>query len=823
MLNLPMPAPAPQVVRAWFESTTQVVVELDHDWPAGSVPKFTLGPDAPELPTPSPAPPLAAARMFGYYFSAPGEITFALPIEPGCQVNPARDAVYIGGDFNGWDAAIGHEQWRLNPGEIDRVPVLLWRGPSARFFKTPGQQFKLVTNDFNWLIPPDDAPNVVRTNNGHLNRALDAARTGRQLWALSLEKPIDLSNPGIISLVDEPSQPGAPLLPGHFFYDLKTNLPLGAIVRGEETIFRLFAPRAQRVTLALQPNDGDAESIRTFDLTRQPEADGNVGVWEIAFGQNLHGWFYWFHIDGAREGLGRFDPTPRVLDPYALASVDRDGPGIVLDREWIGAGDHDFATPPWHDLIIVEAHVRDLIAQAPIEASPEERRGFTGLKRWIESPDFYLHHLGVNCVELQPIQEFDNKAVDEYHWGYMTNNFFSPESSYSLDPTRASGVREFQEVVRAFHRRGIAVLLDVVYNHQGEPAHLLLVDRLYYFEQDATGKLANWSGCGNDLRARSAMARRLIIDSCLHLLHAYGVDGFRFDLAELLGVDVLRDIEVALKRAKPNVILIAEPWSFRGHISSALRDTGWASWNDGYRNFVRDYLGGTGDARQLEYFLRGSPWFFAKWPAQTVNYTESHDDRSWLDMITDNPGHDGFMPTPRDQRRTRLMASVLFMSIGIPMLAAGQDFLRSKRGVNNTYLRGDLNALDYRRIHRFLSTHTYFAEWIAFRRSEGGALLRQQSRPTEGFFQFLPTVESNALGVVYNADHSQGPRRLLFAINPTADDVQIPLGANLAGGNWRQLADHDRFYCSESQASTVPVTPELFVPAVGCGLWCDEG
>ena len=248
------------------------------------------------------------------------------------------------------------------------------------------------------------------------------------------------------------------------------------------------------------------------------------------------------------------------------------------------------------------------------------------------------------------------------------------------------------------------------------------------------------------------MARRLIIDSCLHYIEAYGVDGFRFDLAELLGVEVLREIEAALKRVKPDVILIAEPWSFRGHIAGALRDTGWASWNDGYRNFVRDYVRGNGEPERMEYFLRGSPWYFAKWPAQTVNYTESHDDRTWIDMITENPNHDGFVPTANDRRRTHLMAAMLFMSLGIPMIAAGQDFLRSKHGVNNTYLRGDLNALDYRRLYRYLGTHAYFADWIAFRRGESGRLLRQWARPSEGFFQFVHAKGSPALAVVYNAD-----------------------------------------------------------------------
>src|SRR5690606_20920271 len=103
-----------------------------------------------------------------------------------------------------------------------------------------------------------------------------------------------------------------------------------------------------------------------------------------------------------------------------------------------------------------------------------------------------------------------------------------------------------------------------------------------------------------------------------------------------------------------------------------------------------------------------------RWPAQTVNYVESHDDRTWIDEITENGDGNGHLPTANDRRRTHLMAAVLFSSIGIPMISAGQDFLRSKHGVNNTYLRGDLNALDYRRLERFSGTHAYFAEWILF-------------------------------------------------------------------------------------------------------------
>jgi pullulanase len=819
-----------RIVRAWLESPGSGIIELDRDWTGRTPPRFTLGPKCPAISAVAPAPSLTVGRSYGYFLDAKrGKVSFVLPLEHGCDIDPAHDVVYVGGDFNHWQAAVGKEEWQMGLAELEGERVLIWSGEAGTF---PGwsQRFKFVTGENQWLMPPDDAPNAVRDEHGNINRLLDQNRTGMHLWRFTVREPLSLAEPCHVAWSDAPKQ-SLPLVPGSFFHELKTDLPLGAIVQGEETVFRVFAPRARSVTLFLsrEPKFGPEmlKEAQQFSLLRRSETAGPATVWEVTLDQRLHGWYYWYSIDGVREtgGQSGFDPTMRVLDPYALAAVDREGPGIVLDAAWVGQGDRNFNPPAWHDLIIAEVHVRDLAANAPVRTTEDERRGFTGLRKWVESEDFYLHKLGVNCVELQPVHEFDNVTTAEYHWGYMTNSFFAPESSFSLDPEKASGVRELQELVAAFHRRGMAIVLDVVYNHVGVPAHLMFVDKLYYFELDAHGQLANWSGCGNDLRARSAMARRLIIDSCLHYMNVFGVDGFRFDLAELLGVEVLRDIEVALKKAKPGVILIAEPWSFRGHIAGALRDTGWSSWNDGYRNFVRDYVRGNGEAGRMEYFLRGSPWYFAKWPAQTVNYTESHDDRTWIDMITENPDHDGFVPTANDRRRTHLMAAVLFMSLGIPMLAEGQDFLRSKHGVNNTYLRGDLNALDYRRLYQYQGTHTYFADWIAFRRGALGRLLRQWTRPSEGFFRFVHAQGSSAIVAIYNADRSQGRVRLLFAINPTVAEVTIPLSETIPDAVpeiWDMLADHDRFYFSDAHGAKKPVEAQLWMPALSCGLWASR-
>ncbi len=813
-----MPNRECRIAQAWLESPSRGVIELTRDWRARYAPPLLLGPDGVVFSTLTKVPDYVFGAESGYFANKKGEIFFFLRADRHPELMVAGESVYLAGDFNGWQNAVGQEEWLLRRGKLAGEPVLIWSGEAARFYAEPYAKFKFVTGEHRWLHVSPSAPNAVRDEMGNINAVVDPERTGQHLFQFTLAVPLDLSAVAMVMWQGDEAGQSVPLRPGEFLFRYGSEAPLGALVRDGETTFRLFAPRAASVELCVSHDLTKPDEEHQYPLVRRADH-----IWEVTLSENLHGWFYWYHVDGPSDVFGQFDPKQRILDPYAIATVDRNGPGIVLDRAMLPSAEREFRTPAWHDLVIAEAHVRDLVDRAPIKLAVGERRGFTGLRKWVESPGFYLHHLGINAVELQPVQEFDNRSPEEYHWGYMTNNYFAPESSYTLDPQRASGVTELQALVAAFHRRGIAVILDVVYNHVGEPAHLMFIDKLYYFEMNSAGQLSNWSGCGNDLRADATMAKRLIIDSLTHLVELYGIDGFRLDLAELLGVEVLCAVEAALKRVKPDVILIAEPWSFRGHIAGALRDTGWASWNDGYRNFLREFVLGGSTRDAFEYFLKGSPWHFAKWPAQTVNYTESHDDRTWIDMITENPGHNGAEPTANDRRRTHLMAAVLFASVGIPMLAAGQDFLRSKNGVNNTYLRGDLNALDYRRIHRFSSTHTYFADWIAFRRSEAGELLRLFSRPNETYFQFFFAPDSTATAAVYNADFSLGPRRLLFAVNPTMHDASILVGEEIAAGNWRQLADQERFFGSRPLDTAQAVEAELSLIGLSCGLWISEG
>ena len=811
-----------RIARAWLTSPSVGIIELNSDWKGDSLPLLAPGDKAFAFAELGPAAPSLFADEAGYFIDEIGLLVFVLDPAEHSWIDFSVTAIYVAGTFNGWQAAVGQIQWSMVPGFQNGRQVWQLRTVAEPLLTDPPQQFKFVTADNRWLDLPRDSTNLVPDGSGHSNLAIYPHRTGRNLFQFRTTQPVPLNQSySVIHMRDGRQALKTRLRLGRFFHQMRSDLPLGALVERSGTTFRLFAPRARHVRLFLCAKLDEQPKAFGYELDRREEDGEWNGVWEAHLDRNLDGWYYWYSVSGPQDVFGNFRASEKILDPYAQAAVGREGPGIVLDPARVGKADRSFATPLWQDLVMAEAHVRDLVARAPLALSADERLVFTGLTKWVESPDFYLKRLGVNAVELQPVHEFDNRTREEYQWGYMTANFFSPASGYALDGTKATQVKEFQELVAAFHRQGIAVIIDVVYNHVGEPAHLLFIDKLYYFELDDDGTLSNWSGCGNDLRGRSAMTTRLICDSLIHFIEVYGVDGFRFDLAELIGVNVLRQVEIAVKRVKPDVILIAEPWSFRGHIAAALRPTGYASWNDGYRNFLRDYVRGAGGPDKLEYFLKGSPWHFAYWPAQTVNYTESHDDRTWLDTITENPDFNGFRPTQNDRQRTHLMAAILFASVGIPLIAEGQDFLRSKYGVNNTYLRGDLNALDYRRAAEFPGTHAYFADWIAFRRSYRGYLLRQWSRPSEGFFKCCTVTGMNGLVTIYNADGSQGKERLMFAVNPHTEGLIIPLG-EFADWSWELVADHECFYANGRRPPGQVVGPELFIPALGCSLWRAE-
>jgi pullulanase len=741
---------ANMVLRIWRESRDCGIVALDRDWNGEPIVDFPSEWNSDDGAGGFyPLSPAERGSLCGYARVGDQALFLVEPILYPFLLRPGAKA-FLAGAFNEWEKACGHEDWLLTP----RADGLLGlEKPWDEVASLAPFSFKFINGDGAWLNPPDEAPNVEESMPGARNLTFRKNCSHRDLLRFAI--PPDFAFETIEQLSER-------LIPKGSF---------GVRVESGGTRFRLFAPRANEVALYL------SETIHSFPSEIHSLSKHESGAWEINLSNDFSGWFYAYRVGGPNEDTCTdFNQSIEVLDPYAIAAACPAGPGVVLDPRTVESTiTEPFVSPAREDLVIVEAHVRDLLAKASIDLTPSERLGFSGLAKWIRSDDCYLSRLGANAVELQPVLEPDAETTDEYFWGYMPVNFFALASHYSLNPEQASGIREFQEVVSACHGKGMAVILDLVYNHVGVPNHLARLDKGVYFATDKFGRLTNHSGCGNDLRSNSSAARRLVIDSLKHLVRTFDVDGFRLDLAELLGIEFLREIEHELLPIKPNLHLIAEPWSFRGRLPDAMRETTYSLWGDDLREGLLDYAKGKGEATSVLRWLEGSPGSVSARPSQTVNYVESHDDYAFIDRLTERPRRNGSKPTALDIRRHRLALAVLLASPGVPMLSAGQDFLRSKKGVRNTYLRGDLNALDYSLLDNHSEHHDFVRDWIALRLSEMGKLLRPSEHPGESYYQSFQSEDGQAVVLLINADQSAGSIRLLFAVNPFANkEVLLP-------------------------------------------------
>jgi pullulanase/glycogen debranching enzyme len=808
-----MSQPKKYILKATWTSPTTGLVSLTKDWkPKGLPPLFWADGKTP-LPKLKMDAPLHFGELSGY-FSQGEWITFCLCPKNYKNLDLKNKEVYVAGNFNQWNPKIGSSLWRLDSTVIKGKEYYLLDVPINRLFKRSKAQFKFVTSHYEWLELPAETPNVISNEHGNRNFLLDKNVTGHHRFTFKTPSPIDNGGQGIIRWVNNRANEEALMMPGEYIHSIYSHISPGVTKTEEGYLFKVFAPRASKVELKISQNV-DMSGSELFELGRL-----DASVWGILLEGDLHHRYYYYYIHGAaQDAQSSFDPSVSVLDPYAIACVGAEGPAIVVDPDTIQPVKERFQPPNWHDLVICEAHVRDLLQHAPIKLTHEERLGFSGLTKWVRRGDFHLKKLGFNAVELQPVQQFDTLEKEDYGWGYMPVNWFSPSSHYTTSPEEGTQIEEFQDLVKAFHEQGMAVILDVVYNHYGVPNYLQFLDKRYFFELSPEGEYMNWSGCGNTYMSTAPMARKLIIDSLLWFIKTYDIDGFRFDLAELLGKETLIAIETELKKEKPSVILIAEPWSFRGHIAYDLRTTGFASWNDGYREFVRKYICGEGNKEGIHYFLAGSMGHLSSWPAQSVNYVESHDDFCWMDIITENSGHDARNPTIRDRRRTHLVMATLMMSVGIPMLSEGQEMLRSKEGNNNTYLRGDINALRYKRMQRFPVTYAYFRDWIKFRLSGLGSLLRLANKPDWSYFEFYSNTENSAAGILYNADNSKGNQKLLFAINPHGVTTFLEI-KGVKDQTVLQIADHERMQIDGLETPIFEFHDDMLeLPPFSCGLW----
>jgi isoamylase len=538
--------------------------------------------------------------------------------------------------------------------------------------------------------------------------------------------------------------------------------PLGARWDGRGTNFALQSSVATRIEVCVFDPADPKREVRRFDL---PEVTGDV--WHGYAPGLAPGTLYGYRVHGpyAPEEGHRCNPAKLLVDPYAravhgevdwdqpvygyplghpesdLARDERDSAGgsprsVVIEDRF--AWDDDIApAQPWRKTVIYEAHVRGLTMQHP-EVPPELRGTYAGL---VSPPALrHLKGLGVTAIELLPVhQAADDHFLQERglsnYWRYNTLGFFAPEERYAFRRGAGEPVLEFKQMVKTLHAAGIEVILDVVYNHTCEGNHLGptlslkgIDNASYYWLMPERRYYRDFTGCGNSLDASSPAGLRLIVDSLRYWATEMHVDGFRFDLATVLGRTGGGDFDpratffqvLALDPVLSRLKLIAEPWDTgQGGYQVGHFPPPWREWNGKYRDAVRRFWKGDENlVGEMGFRLTGSSDLYQlsrRRPQASINFVTCHDGFTLRDLVSysqkhneangegnrdgsdDNQswncGAEGETDDPEvialRERQQRNMLATLFVSQGVPMLCAGDEQRRTQLGNNNGYCHDD--------------------------------------------------------------------------------------------------------------------------------------
>jgi isoamylase len=642
--------------------------------------------------------------------------------------------------------------------------------------------------------------------------------------------------------------------------------PLGASWDGEGVNFALYSGDARGVELCLFDDSG-------VETARHWLPDHCDGVWHGYLPTCRPGQRYGYRVHGRwapLEGL-RYNPAKLLIDPYARQLVgsftwnpavfDFD-PGCSDPEPRINTRDsapyvprsvvRDASVParpgpriPWSETIIYEANLRGFTMAHP--RVPESERGrFTGMRN--KDVLAYIKSLGITAIELLPVHAF----IDEQHlhekglrnfWGYNSINFFAPEARLA----NADPLAEFRDMANAIHDAGLELILDVVFNHTGESGStgpslsFRGIDNLAYYrtQPGKPGEYINDTGCGNTLDADHPRVRELVISSLKYWAGDMGVDGFRFDLATVLGRSAQGyDPRHALLTritddpALAGVKLIAEPWDPGPGGYQLGRFPGrWAEWNDRYRDTVRRFWrGDEGLAGDLASRLHGSADVFegsGRGPLASINFVTSHDGFTLTDLVSfedrynhgngednrdghvhnfsSNYGVEGETDDPSvlyTRRRQRLnMLATLMLSQGTPMLLAGDDFGNSQGGNNNAYAQDNpVGWLDWSGLERDPGFSEAVGRMIQVRRR--CALLRQSvyRHGEEGNDQGWPNLQwlgpcgttlvgdvwatLRAKAAVFSEVSRDGGQAVAILINGSSEEVSYSLPDPQAGPGW---------------------------------------
>jgi type I pullulanase len=570
--------------------------------------------------------------------------------------------------------------------------------------------------------------------------------------------------------------------------------------------FCLWAPTAQEAELVIYDSWQGTAACK-YAMIRDIR-----GTWRATVDGDLDGKFYTYRVR-----LG--EQWNEAVDPYARAVGVNGDRGAILDlrktdpERWTD-DKPSFKDPV--DAIIYELHLRDLSIHPAsgmahkgqyLALAEEGTRGPEGILTGLD----HIANLGVTHVQLLPIYDYSTESVDEtkldephFNWGYDPKNYNAPEGSYATDPyVPGLRIQELKTMIQALHDRGLRVIMDVVYNHvyDGYRVNFTKLVPGYYLRYKQDGSLSNGSGCGNDVATERLMMSRFIVESVVYWAKEYHIDGFRFDLMGLMDVDTMRETRRRLDAIDPSIMTIGEGWKMGtelpmerlAHQKNAALMPGIGHFNDDFRDaikgniFLYDQPGFISGMMDVEPVIQAgiaggiafSPGIkqFAVEPQQNVNYVECHDNHTLWDKIVLSTEGETFT-----QRRSmhRLASAIVFMSQGIPFIHAGQEFMRTKDGVENSYKSSvEINRMDWELCAVHQEDVTYMKQLIALRKAHPAFRMRT----ADDIRNHLVFEKAPASAVAYTLrSHAGGDAAkhiyVLFNANAEQTTVVLPqLGA----------------------------------------------
>ncbi|MCA8833226.1 type I pullulanase [Hymenobacter pini] len=588
---------------------------------------------------------------------------------------------------------------------------------------------------------------------------------------------------------------------------------LGLTFNGGQARLRVWAPTAEKLLLKLYENGTGGVPVAEYPMQKS-----GGGTWVYTLPAQPAGKFY--VVQATIKGQAMAE----VPDSYVHAVGLNGQRGALLDPATINPPGWDEDERPAlkqpTDILIGELHVRDLSMHP--QSGIQHKGKYLGLTEagtrsgTVKTGLDHLSELGITHLHLLPTNDF--ASIDEsrplsgqYNWGYEPLHYTTPEGSYATDAADpAARIRELKQVMQALHRRGLRLVLDVVYNHTTAISRTSFEQLVpgYYYRHRPDGTLSDAAACGNEIASERPMVRKLIVESVAFWARQYHVDGFRFDLMGVLDLRTMRAVRVALDQQDHSIFVYGEGWAAGSSplpeteralkanmqkldriaaFSDELRDgvkghfarqtePGFASGRPGLEESVKFGIVAATQHPQLDYTkvnYSKAPW--AASPAQTINYVACHDDMVlWDKLAASNPG------VSEDERLKMdlLSNTIVFTSQGVPFLPIGDEFLRTKFGSHNSYnLPDSINQLDWSRKQQYQRVFTFYQQLLALRKAHPAFRLPTQEL-IQQHLEFLPNLPATTIGYRLK-DHAGGDEwnNIVVLFNGNRQPARIPVPA----------------------------------------------